>query len=182
MNTDLEQAKTGSEAGRQRAMTATERLWRQAIAWQIALAAYMQMISWLPLGRWNYQPCCPVAIDRAKRGALGAVDALGLAAFLLIPLVFALGRRKHRWLAWLSISAYGVWLALQLGTWWPPYLFGASERWSRVYARAFADSTQWLPRWDNHLPPDAMHLVLQALLVGAMISGWRYLSNNRPVA
>ena len=122
-------------------MTATERLWRQAIAWQIALAAYMQVISWLPLGRWNYQPCCPVAIDRANRGALGALDALGLAAFLLIPVVFVLGRRKHRWLAWLSISAYGVWLALQLGTWWPPYLFGASERWSRVYARAFAEST-----------------------------------------
>ena len=157
----------------------TARLWRHALAWQLALAVYMQAISWLPLGRWNYQPCCPVALDQAKRGTLGALEALGLAAFLLIPVLFALGRRKRAWLSWLAVSACGVWLALQLATWWPPYLFGASERWARVYARAFAEATQWLPRWGSHLPPDAMHLVLQALLTGAVISGWRYLSNER---
>jgi len=55
--------------------------------------------------------------------------------------------------------------------WWPPYLFGASAHWSQVYARAFAQTTPILPRWGNHLPPDALHLVLQILLVGTVITG-----------
>ena len=64
-----------------------------------------------------------------------------------------------------------VWLGLQVWTWWPPYLFGASAHWSQVYARAFAQATPILPRWGNHLPPDALHLVLQILLVGSVITG-----------
>ena len=66
------------------------------------------------------------------------------------------------WLAWLATA---VWLGLQLWTWWPPYLFGASDRWSQVYARAFAESTPILPRWGNHLPPDAAYF-LTADIVG----------------
>ena len=64
-----------------------------------------------------------------------------------------------------------VWLGLQLWTWRPPYLFGASEHWSQVYARAFARSTPILPRWANHLPPDALHFVLQLLLSGSVATG-----------
>ena len=37
---------------------------RTALAWQIGLAAYMQLISWVPLGRWNYQPCCPPGLEQ----------------------------------------------------------------------------------------------------------------------
>jgi hypothetical protein len=40
-----------------------------------------------------------------------------------------------------------------------------------VYQRAFAHSTAILPSWGNHLPPDAMHLVLQIFLMGVVISG-----------
>ena len=81
---------------------------------------------------------------------------------------------------WLALASYMVWLGLQLWTWWPPYLIGASEHWSQVYERAFARSTPILPRWGNHLPPDAMHVVLQALLVGVVASGLTLLRRTEP--
>lgn len=143
-----------------------------ALAWQLALAAYMQLVSWVPLGAWNRQPCCPPALTRLTAGTLGPTEAATLLAFLLLPTLFWIGAaRGWRWAMGLSVLAHAVWLGLQLWTWWPPYLFGASERWSRVYARAFSESTSILPRWGDHLPPDAMHLVLQAFLVAVVVSG-----------
>jgi len=148
--------------------------YRTALGWQIALALYMQLISWVPLGRWNYQPCCAPGLEQLRRGTLSASDGLMMVAFLLPVAVFWLGaRRDWRWAMVLSLLPIGVWLGLQIWTWWPPYLFGASEHWSRVYARAFAESTPILPRWDNHLPPDAAHFVLQVLLAGSMATGTR---------
>jgi hypothetical protein len=153
--------------------------YRTAVAWQIALAGYMQLVTWVPLGRWNYQPCCPTGLEQWRRGTLSAVDAAGTTAFLLPLALFWWGaRQQRRWAMWLSLSLVGVWLALQVWTWWPPYIVGASERWAAVYARAFAQSTRILPRWDNHLPPDALHLVLQVLLSGTLATGWR--SSRRP--
>jgi hypothetical protein len=145
---------------------------RIALAWQIALAGYMQLISWVPLGRWNYQPCCPPGLELLRRGTFTASDALGTGAFLLPLALFWLGTRQGwRWAMWLALLVLAVWLGLQLWTWWPPYLFGASDRWSQTYARAFAHSTAILPRWGNHLPPDGVHLVLQILLSGAVVTG-----------
>jgi hypothetical protein len=83
-----------------------------------------------------------------------------------------------------AIVATAVWLLVQLISWWPPYIFGASDSWARVYQRAFAESTRVLPKWDNHLPPDALHVALQVLLTGAVVSGLRTLrtpaSSRRP--
>lgn len=153
-------------------MWSGQRQYRAALAWQIGLAGYMQLISWVPLGRWNYQPCCPTGLEQLRRGTLALSDAVGVAAFLLPVALFWLGaRRQWRWPMWIALVATAVWLGLQLWTWWPPYLFGASERWSEVYARAFAQSTPILPRWGNHLPPDAAHFVLQLLLSGTVVTG-----------
>jgi len=80
---------------------------------------------------------------------------------------------------WLALAATTIWLGLQLWTWWPPYLFGASERWSQVYARAFAQSTSILPRWGSHLPPDAAHFALQVLLSGSVATGGMALVRRR---
>jgi hypothetical protein len=44
---------------------------------------------------------------------------------------------------------------------------------SWVYARAFAQAAPILPRWDHHLPPDAMHVTLQVLLAGTVVTGLR---------
>jgi hypothetical protein len=145
---------------------------RRALLWQVGLAGYMQVVSWVPLGRWNYQPCCPTGLEQLRRGTLTYGDGLGAAAFLLPVLVFWWGsRQRRRWAMWLALSSYAVWLGLQLWTWWPPYILGSSERRSRVYMRAFAQSTAILPRWGNHLPPDGMHLMLQAILLGVVASG-----------
>jgi hypothetical protein len=145
---------------------------RWALGWQIALAAYMQLISWIPLGRWNHQPCCPAGWTQLKLGTLTIADALQTFAFALpLPLFWYAHRRDWRWAMWIALVPYAIWLALQLVTWWPPYLFGASANWAAVYDRAFAQETQILPRWGNHLPPDAMHLVLQTMLVGVMWTG-----------
>jgi hypothetical protein len=162
-------------------MAAMSRALRRAIAWQMVLATYMQAVSWIPLGRWNYQPCCPTGLVQLQRGALDGADIVGYAAFLLPLVSFWLGARR----AWLSprviaLTAYAVWLGLQLFTWWPPYLLGASERWQAVYARAFAESTHVLPRWGTHLPPDAMHLVLQILLVAVVVTGTSTLRRSSP--
>ena len=154
--------------------------YRTALFWQIGLAAYMQLISWFPLGRWNYQPCCPPGLEALRRGILTAGDVVAAGAFLLPVALFWLGARwDWRWAMWLAVLATTVWLGLQLLTWWPPYLFGASDHWSQVYARAFAESTPILPRWGNHLPPDAAHLSLQVLLAGTVVTGARALLQQR---
>lgn len=156
-----------------------------ALAWQLAVAAYMQLVAWVPLGRWNYQRCCQTGFVQLRQGTLTVVDALPLALFVLPAAVFWLGaRRNSRWMTAVAIVATAVWLLVQLISWWPPYIFGASDSWARVYERAFAESTRVLPRWDNHLPPDALHIALQVLLTGAVVSGLRTLrtpaSSRRP--
>lgn len=65
-----------------------------ALGWQVGLAFYMQLVSWVPLGRWNYQPCCPTGLEQFRRGTLAAGDALGAAAFVLPLLVYWWGRRQ----------------------------------------------------------------------------------------
>ena len=149
-----------------------ESRYRAALAWQVALAVYVQLIIWVPLGRWNYQPCCSTGLEQLQRGTLSVGDALSIFVYVLPAMVFWQGaRRNSRWAMGCSLLALAAWLAIQLWTWWAPYLFGASERWAAVYARAFAESTPILPRWGNHLPPDAAHFVLQVLLGGGVISG-----------
>ncbi len=156
------------------------RQYRTALAWQIAVAAYMQLVTWVPLGRWNYQPCCPTGIELLGRGLLSAGDAIGALAFVLPAVLFVLGARlQWRTAMWLALVGNAVWLGLQLWSWWPPYLFGASDRWVGVYQRAFAQSTPILPRWGKHLPPDAMHFVLQVLLAGSVFTGTRSLVRRR---
>jgi hypothetical protein len=147
---------------------------RAALAWQVALAVYMQLISWVPLGRWNYQPCCPPGLVQLRRGTLSTGDAVPVILFLLPAGFFWLGAsRNWRWAMWLAVLATAAWLAIQIWSWWIPYAVGASVRWARVYARAFAQATPVLPRWGNHLPPDGMHVVLQILLIGTVVSGIR---------
>ena len=140
----------------------------------------MQLVSWVPLGRWNFQPCCPTGLQQLQAGTLSGLDALEALAFVMPLALFWIGA-THRWrsLMWIALIGYAIWFALQLFTWWPPYLFGASAHWMRVYERAFAHETQILPRWGNHLPPDGVHIVLQILLAGSLITGWRDATTRR---
>ena len=142
-----------------------------SIATQALLAIYFQAILWLPLGGWNYQPGFEPLLAQAIQDHLEVTDALGGAAFLLPALLFWLAYRKDLlWLMWTCAGGYSVWLVLQIQTWWVAYIFGASDRWVEVYERVFSHSTQILPSFGRHLPPDGMHFVLQLILASVVLS------------
>jgi hypothetical protein len=150
-----------------------DRYIRLALWSQFALVVYFEVVSLVPLGRWNYQPCCPVAFDLLSQGKLDAVEVFYLLAFVLPVVAFWYGvRRKNKWFMLAALVLYSSWLVLQIEGWWLPYVFGASESWKRAYGQAFSASTQVLPSWGDHLPPDGMHLALQILLVVAVWSGY----------
>ena len=136
---------------------------------QVILAAYFQVIQWLPLGRWNYQPgFTPFAVQMINGRATG-LDVLLLGLFAVPVLVFWLAySRRLRWLMWICALGYAIWLALEIKTWWVAYAFGATDSWARVYERVFSQSTQLLPAFGRHLPPDGLHLVLQSLLIAVV--------------
>ena len=136
---------------------------------QVILAAYFQLIQWLPLGRWNYQPgFTPFAVLVVDGRATGQ-ELLLLACFVLPVVVFWLAySRRLRWLMWTCTLGYAIWLALEIKTWWVAYAVGASDSWAGVYERVFSQSTQLLPAFGRHLPPDGLHLVLQILLVAVV--------------
>lgn len=144
---------------------------RASLFAQGALALYFQAIQWLPLGSWNYQPrFTPLGVE-AIHGRATAQDVLLMTAFVAPFLIFWLAyRRGWRWLMWIGTLGYAIWLALQVKTWWVAYAFGASDSWVRVYQRVFSQSTQLLPSFGRHLPPDGMHLVLQVLLTAVVVS------------
>lgn len=83
---------------------------------------------------------------------MSGVIPFGLAALtiVLVPRV---------WLVLFWTGYAFVWLALQVFTWWIPYLFGGSaEHWS-----GYADTLSVLPTLDGRPGPDVQHLVLQVL-------------------
>ena len=146
---------------------------RLALWSQFLLVVYFEVVSWVPLGRWNYQPCCPVAFDLLSQSKLEVVEGLYLLAFILPLLGFWYGfRRRNKWLMLAALILYAAWLVIQINSWWLPYVAGASESWKATYSRAFSASTQVLPSWDDHLPPDAMHFTLQILLIVVVCSGF----------
>jgi hypothetical protein len=125
---------------------------------QVLLLIYLELIEWVDIFPWN---------DVRKGNGQEALDVvLGL---LMAGVVLATVRRWRIGMA-LAVMLYTVWLALQITTFWTAYIGGASPRWQRIYAVHFAQTIQWLPRWDTHLPPDASHFVLQILLVAALIT------------
>jgi hypothetical protein len=138
---------------------------------QLALAFYFQLIQWVPLGAWNFQPGSVPLVLQAIHGDLDVSSFLIVGAFMIPAILFFLGYRK-RWslLIWISLISNLVWLVLQIQTWWIGYIFGASESWASTYERVFSHSTKLLPSFGRHLAPDAMHFVLQILLLVALIT------------
>ena len=138
---------------------------------QLALALYVQAIQWFRFGAWNDQPRFEPFWEQARAGTLRMFDVMLVMTFLLPFLAYLVAwRRQSVWLIWCCLVGYLGWLFLQLKTWWISYLFGASENWRMVYQRTFARTTKMLPSFGNHLAPDAMHLVLQLLLLAIVVS------------
>ena len=149
-----------------------DRHWlRISLVAQILLAAYFQLVVRVPLGGWNYQPGSAPLLSQWSDGALSAEELLGSLLFLLPVVLFSIAFwRRYRWLMWVGLVGYSVWLILQIKTWWIAYLFGASDAWFATYQRVFSASTKVLPSFGRHLAPDGLHFVLQILLTATVVS------------
>jgi hypothetical protein len=144
---------------------------RVSFVTQIALMIYFQLVQWIPLGSWNYQPGFEPLIIRAIHRQLEIRDVAGVGIFALPVLLFWFARLKRiTWLVWIGLLGYAAWLALEIQTWWIAYIFGASDAWLKIYQRVFSQSTKILPSFGRHLAPDGMHLFLQLLLAVIVIS------------
>jgi len=138
---------------------------------QIALVVYFQIIVWFPLGEWNHQQGFSPLVLQAANGQLQIGDiALALAFTLPVFFFYLAYRKQYVWLIWMCLIGYCIWLVLQFKTWWLAYIFGASDSWYKIYRRVFSESTNLLPSFGRHLAPDAMHLVLQLLLLLVVFS------------
>ena len=138
------------------------------MAIQIILVAYFQVVLWFPLGSWNDQPGKRL-IALLSEGHAFAV--LGFALAMLLPvLLFALSFWKRQvWLMCVGLIGYGVWAALQIQSWWIPWLFGADQR--ALSNQKFLQRTYKIfPSSIRHPAPDAMHFVLDLLLFSAVVT------------
>jgi hypothetical protein len=131
-------------------------------ALQIALLVYLQITVAVNLYPWND---FEAAGDGGKRVRLvpGFV-ALGIAqvaciAVTLLDIEAAMV---------LALAFYGGWLGVQIIAWWRPYLFGAPQRHREAHERQFGRTYRFLPAIGDHPVPDAMHVVLHALLAGVV--------------
>jgi hypothetical protein len=124
----------------------------------LVLGGYLQLVEWVDLHPWN---------DVRHGNGQETLDLiLAGASIILVGWLWI----SRRWAPLAASLALAAWAWLQIASWWIPYVQGASPGWRRVYARWFADTVQILPRDADHLPPDANHLVLQALILAALIA------------
>lgn len=134
---------------------------------QIILALYFLAIVWFPLGSWNNQPGKRL-IEAIHEGHAAA--ATGFTCVMLLPmLLFALAFWKRwLWLMWLGLVGYAAWLTLQVQSWWIPWIFGADER--ALNNEKFLEKTYKIfPSSSAHPAPDAMHFVLDLLLLACVV-------------
>ena len=140
-------------------------------AWvHIALSAYLWLIALFPLGNWNRQRD-PQLIPALIQGqGIGAGDLLTLVFVSLPAILFWIAYRRRRfWIGVFALVADVVWLALQIQSWWIPYIFGTNIQWQLNYAKG--PTTKVLPSFGNHVAPDGMHFVIHVLLMVGLITG-----------
>ena len=135
---------------------------------------YLQLVEWIDLGPWNNFVDGSNGQEQVDLllGVLTVVLVLALWGDTPAPQASAPSARRARGgrIATLgAVAATGAWAALQIATWWVPYVQGATPAWQRTYARWFADNVQVLPGEATPLPPDANHLVLHVLIAVAFV-------------
>ena len=94
----------------------------------------------------------------------------GMLVSVTLPAVlfWAAYKRSSFWFAVPALILDVVWLALQIQSWWIPYIFG-TEGWQFAYAKG--PTTKVLPSFGHHVAPDGMHFLIQVLLVSALVTG-----------
>lgn len=148
----------GIDAARENESDAAKQI-RAAILFQVALGAYLQIVEWVPLGRWN---------NVANGNGQGQLDVIIAITQIIILLFFW---RRWRWPMLLGVAAYSWWAWLEIQSWWIPYFHGASTQWMDVYNRWFKSTYKFLPAIDGHPIPDAEHTVLITLIVCVLVTG-----------
>jgi len=129
-----------------------------AILSQGFLAVYLQVVEWIPLGRWNN-----VAGGNGQ-ASLDIILAIVQAAILLCYW------KRWRWAMAAGWGLYAYWFYLEITSWWVPYIRGGSPEFMRFYQRWFANTYKILPAVDGHPVPDAEHTVLVVLVLLVLCS------------
>lgn len=130
---------------------------RRAALALFIVGVYLQIVEWVDLFPWNS--------IRNGNGQETVDLAMGVATAALTAMLW----RGWRIAAIASTLAVTLWAWLQIQSWWIPYFSGASPGWARQYEHWFGNTTAWLPRSAERLPPDANHLVLHALIAVALV-------------
>ena len=161
---------------------------RVSVIAQAILALYFQTVQWFPIGKWNYQPASSSSSPFSNiplivlffNGQL-TLQAVLLVTGVVFPVIlFSLGYIRHlRWLMWLQIPAYSIWIAVEM-SWWVFYAAGRTDPQIETYKRVFAPSTQLLPSFGRHFPPDGAHIVLHILLAIVLLSALMGLLRTSP--
>ena len=161
---------------------------RVSLIAQAILALYFQTVQWFPLGRWNYQPASSSSSPFSNlplivlffEGRL-TIQLVVLVVGAVIPfLIFWFAYLRHlRWLMWLQVASYSIWIAIEM-SWWVLYAVGRSDSQVEAYEKVFAPSTQLLPSFGRHFPPDGAHIVLHVLLVVVVLSSVMGLLKTSP--
>jgi hypothetical protein len=140
------------------------------VAFQLACAAYLQLIEWAPLFPWN---------DLRHGNKQETLDIVLLILQVGVAVSFAL---RRRWIMAAGLAGYAAWFVLQLESWWRPYLFGGRTVGPGWY---FARTYKILPKIGDRPTPDAAHMLLQLFLVLVLLSGgwalWKAKSVKRIV-
>lgn len=133
------------------------------------LSAYLWLIAWIPLGNWNRQREGTL-LQAIQSGAGIHAGDWGMLAFVTLPAVlfWIAYRRSSFWFGVSALVVDVVWLAMQISSWWVPYIFG-TEGWQLAYAKG--PTTKLLPSFGHHVAPDGMHFLIHVLLVAALITG-----------
>ncbi len=135
---------------------------------QIILTLYLQVFMWLPLGHWNGKfDWINFNYFQSFAGYLlwalfGMISIIGFASKRIVVMIFGL-------------IFHFVWLIMHTFDWWIPYIQGASPERLDWYRRDFGQTYYWLPKINNHWPPNAGHVVIDILLIVVLFSGFRYL-------
>jgi len=69
-----------------------------------------------------------------------------------------------------GVGYYFILLAMEIATWWIPYLFGPSQKWLALYTRMHSKTISVLPRRGTNPRPNLEHLILMVLTLLAGIS------------
>jgi len=133
-----------------------------ALVMQVLLFIYFEITSLVPLFPWNDLSKYSTKEKVVEATSNGIIILLGIGLFIT----------QVKALMILSAILWGLFLTMQLLTWWLPYLTGKHlKQFSReLYDTHFQQTVKLLPRIKDHIIPDAQHLVLQVLTLSTLLT------------